>query len=85
MLPMILRVGYIAEHQHLENSVRRQGAYVIGEDELLRAFEFTTLAHGHPKFVNNDHILVDLKAPVSATSSVSKASGSRSLKRPWQR
>ena len=71
ILPMVLGVGYIAEHQALEDSVRRQGAYGIDEDELLRAVEVSMVAHSNLKMAP-DHILVGLE-PSRLAKSASQA------------
>lgn len=71
ILPMVLGVGYIAEHWTLEDSVRRQGAYGIDEDELLRAFEVSMVAHSNSKMAF-DHILVGLE-PSKLAKSASQA------------
>jgi len=43
VLPMILDVGYVAEHQDIESSLSRKGMYGIDEREMLRGFETAML------------------------------------------
>ena len=43
ILPMILDVGYVAEHQDIEASLSRKGMYGIDEREMLRGFETAML------------------------------------------
>lgn len=39
VLPMVLGVGYVAEHPEIEEALKRKGIYGIGEEHLLEAFE----------------------------------------------
>ena len=39
VLPMVLGVGYVAEHPEIEEALKRKGIYGIGEEHLLESFE----------------------------------------------
>ena len=39
VLPMVLGVGYVAEHPEVEEALKRKGVYGIGEEHLLQSFE----------------------------------------------
>lgn len=45
VLPMVLGVGYVAEHPEVEAALRRKGIYGIDEAELLNAFEAAMSPH----------------------------------------
>ena len=67
VLPMVLGVGYIAEHSELEESLGRKGMYGIDEDELLRAFEVAMTPQPDPRTAE-DHIVVGLDPSLLAVS-----------------
>ena len=39
VLPMVLGVGYVAEHPEVEEALKRKGVYGIDEEHLLQSFE----------------------------------------------
>ncbi len=39
VLPMVLGVGYVAEHPEVEEALKRKGIYGIDEEHLLQSFE----------------------------------------------
>lgn len=39
VLPLVLGVGYVAEHPEVEEALKRKGVYGIDEEHLLRSFE----------------------------------------------
>ena len=39
ILPMVLGVGYVAEHPEVEEALKRKGVYGIDEEHLLQSFE----------------------------------------------
>lgn len=43
VLPMVLGVGYVAEHPEIEKSLKRKGVYGIDEEHLLQSFEAAML------------------------------------------
>lgn len=43
VLPMVLGVGYVAEHPEVEEALKRKGIYGIDEEQLLRSFEAAIL------------------------------------------
>lgn len=43
VLPMVLGVGYVAEHPEVEESLKRKGIYGIDEEHLLQSFEASML------------------------------------------
>ncbi|MCJ1309500.1 hypothetical protein MMC25_003160 [Agyrium rufum] len=67
ILPMVLEVGYVAEHSELEDSLRRKGIYGIYEIELLRAFEIAMTPQPDPRLAV-DHLIVGLEPSQLAKS-----------------
>ena len=67
ILPMVLGVGYVAEHSELEDSLGRKGMYGINEDELLRAFEVAMTPQPDPRTAE-DHVIVGLDPSLLAVS-----------------
>ena len=59
ILPMVLGVGYVAEHPEVEEALKRKGIYGIDEEHLLDSFEvaIATQASNSP---TADHIVVGL-------------------------
>ncbi|KAF2811308.1 putative polyketide synthase [Mytilinidion resinicola] len=64
ILPMILDVGYVAQHQEIELSLSRQGMYGIDEQEMLKGFE-TAMMRPKPvpgkQDVNDAQIILGLE------------------------
>ncbi|KAK2749193.1 Type I Iterative PKS [Myotisia sp. PD_48] len=58
VLPMVLGVGYVAEHPEIEEALKRKGIYGIDEEHMLQSFEaaVATEASSNP----SDHIVVGL-------------------------
>ncbi|EEP76516.1 predicted protein [Uncinocarpus reesii 1704] len=58
ILPMVLGVGYVAEHPEIEEGLRRKGIYGIDEEHMLQSFE----AGISPRDNNNqtDHIVIGM-------------------------
>ena len=67
ILPMVLGVGYVAEHSELEASLGRKGLYGIDEDELLCAFEVAMTPQPDPRTAQ-DHVMVGLDPALLAVS-----------------
>lgn len=60
VLPMVVGVGYVAEHPEIEEALRRKGIYGIDEDELLNAFEISMKMQSHARRAI-DHVVVGLE------------------------
>ena len=58
VLPMVLGVGYVAEHPEIEAALKRKGIYGIEEDHLLEAFEAAMRPRSRDEAI--DHIIVGL-------------------------
>lgn len=69
VLPMVLGVGYVAEHPEIEDALRRKGIYGIDEEELLAAFELSMAVQSNRK-ADIDHVIVGLE-PSKLAKSVS--------------
>ena len=67
VLPMVLGVGYVAEHPEVEEALRRKGIYGIDEDELLASFEVSMLLQRDSKN-DIDHVVVGLEPAKLAAS-----------------
>jgi len=73
ILPMILGIGYIAEHPEIEAQIRRKGMYGISEPEMLAAFEVAMTPQSHlPPDDQLDHIIVGL-SPAPLAKSIAAA------------
>ncbi|MCJ1284085.1 hypothetical protein MMC26_003416 [Xylographa opegraphella] len=60
ILPMILGVGWIAEHPELEDDLRRRGIYGANEEEMLASFEIAMTPPTNLKTAL-DHLIVGLE------------------------
>lgn len=60
VLPMVLGVGYVAEHAEIEEALKRKGIYGIDEDELVEAFEAAILTQSSANPI--DHIIAGMDA-----------------------
>ena len=58
VLPMVLGVGYVAEHPEIEEALKRKGIYGIDEEHLLQAFEACMFPR--PGVNRSPHIIVGL-------------------------
>lgn len=58
ILPMVLGVGYVAEHPEIEDALKRKGIYGIDEEHLLESFEVSMAIRGHSG--SADHVVVGL-------------------------
>ncbi|OKL57953.1 hypothetical protein UA08_06759 [Talaromyces atroroseus] len=67
VLPMILGVGYVAEHPEVEEALRRKGIYGIDETHLLESLAVSMLTQDSPKPA--DHVIVGLD-PVRLQKSI---------------
>jgi len=72
VLPMVLGVGYVAEHSEIEGLIRGRGLYGINEDELLAAFEISMTPQADLR-TTIDHVIVGLD-PAELEKSVAQAS-----------
>ncbi|KAF7955282.1 uncharacterized protein EAE97_000541 [Botrytis byssoidea] len=57
ILPMVVSIGYVADHPEIETSLRRKGFYGIDESEMLASFEVAMMAHQ----LEADHIIAGIK------------------------
>ncbi|PCG91451.1 Acyl transferase/acyl hydrolase/lysophospholipase [Penicillium occitanis (nom. inval.)] len=69
-LPMVLGVGYVAEHPEVEEALRRKGIYSIDETHLLESFATSMLVQSSENPV--DHVVVGLD-PVKLQKSINSA------------
>lgn len=60
ILPMVLGVGYVAEHPEIEEALKRKGIYGIDEEQLLESFEVSMAIQANKKDSSADHIVVGL-------------------------
>lgn len=60
ILPMVLGVGYIAEHPEIEEALKRKGIYGIDEEHLLESFEISMAIQGKKEVSSADHVVVGL-------------------------
>ncbi|KAH8704702.1 putative polyketide synthase [Talaromyces proteolyticus] len=67
VLPMILGVGYVAEHPEVEEALRRKGIYGIDETHLLESLAVSMLTQASP--TPADHVIVGLD-PVKLQKSI---------------
>ena len=58
ILPMVLGVGYVAEHPEIEDALKRKGIYGIDEEHLLESFEVSMAIQAHSG--SADHVVVGL-------------------------
>ena len=58
ILPMVLGVGYVAEHPEIEEALKRKGIYGIDEEHLLESFEVSMAIQGDKG--SADHVVVGL-------------------------
>jgi hypothetical protein len=58
ILPMVLGVGYVAEHPEIEEALKRKGIYGIDEEHLLESFEVAMAIQGSKEPA--DHVVVGL-------------------------
>ena len=58
VLPMVLGVGYVAEHPEIEEALKRKGIYGIGEEHLLESFEASMITQQSAS--PSDHVIVGL-------------------------
>lgn len=70
VLPMVLGVGYVAEHPEVEEALRRKGIYGIDETHLLESFATSMLVQSSENPV--DHVVVGLD-PVKLQKSINSA------------
>ena len=70
ILPMVLGVGYVAEHSEIEDLLQGRGLYGIDETELLAAFEVSMAPQAD---LHNpiDHVIVGLE-PAKLAKSLSQ-------------
>lgn len=67
VLPMVLGVGYVAEHPEIEEALRRKGIYGIDENELLASFE-VAMTMQNDRRAAIDHVIVGLESSQLAKS-----------------
>ena len=60
ILPMILGIGYVAEHPEIEALIRRKGMYGIDESELLAALEVAMTPQSSLP-AGTDHLIVGME------------------------
>lgn len=70
ILPMVLGVGYVAEHPEVEEALKRKGIYGIDEAHLLESFAASMTAQASE--TPSDHIVVGLD-PVKLQKSISSS------------
>jgi len=58
VLPMVLGVGYVAEHPEVEEALKRKGIYGIDEEHLLEAFEVSMAIQSQSGAA--DHVIVGM-------------------------
>jgi len=58
VLPMVLGVGYVAEHPEIEEALKRKGIYGIDEEHLLESFEITMAIQSQKGAA--DHVIVGM-------------------------
>jgi hypothetical protein len=58
VLPMVLGVGYVAEHPEIEEALKRKGIYGIDEEHLLEAFEVSMAIQSQNGAT--DHVIVGM-------------------------
>jgi len=74
VLPVILDVGYVGEHQEIELLLNRAGILGINEDEMLRSFEAAITQHtSDGVYLQDSQIVLGLE-PSSVASAFSGAS-----------
>lgn len=59
VLPMVLGVGYVAEHPEIEEALKRKGIYGIDEEHLLQSFGVAMGPHANST-TGADHIIVGM-------------------------
>ncbi|KAF7919956.1 uncharacterized protein EAE98_009190 [Botrytis deweyae] len=74
ILPMVVGIGYVADHPEIETSLRRKGFYGIDESEMLASFEVAMMAH-QPEA---DHIIAGIEP-----SRLAKAISATETKVTW--
>ncbi|TGO19696.1 hypothetical protein BTUL_0003g01530 [Botrytis tulipae] len=74
ILPMVVGIGYVADHPEIETSLRRKGFYGIDESEMLASFEVATMAHQ----LEVDHIIAGIEP-----SRLAKAISATEAKVTW--
>ncbi|KAF7864333.1 uncharacterized protein EAF02_010301 [Botrytis sinoallii] len=74
ILPMVVGIGYVADHAEIETSLRRKGFYGIDESEMLASFEVAMMAH-QPEA---DHIIAGIEP-----SRLAKAISATETKVTW--
>ncbi|EER28768.1 polyketide synthase, putative [Coccidioides posadasii C735 delta SOWgp] len=58
ILPMVLGVGYVAEHPEIEEALKRKGIYGIDEEHMLQSFEAGIAAGGNHR--STGHIVIGM-------------------------
>jgi hypothetical protein len=58
VLPMVLGVGYVADHPEIEEALKRKGIYGIDEEHLLESFEVSMAIQSEGKAA--DHVVVGM-------------------------
>ncbi|TGO51615.1 hypothetical protein BOTNAR_0350g00100 [Botryotinia narcissicola] len=74
ILPMVVGIGYVADHPEIETSLRRKGFYGIEESEMLASFEVAMMAHQ----LEVDHIIAGIEL-----SRLAKAISATEAKVTW--